>query len=54
MQPLVGKCRFGVDCQHEEEPGCEIRKAVMEGKVLPRRYQSYITLKQDMHSWAHR
>jgi ribosome biogenesis GTPase len=47
MRPLVGKCRFGVDCMHDEEPGCAIRSAVMAGKVTPRRYQSYISLKNE-------
>lgn len=53
MRDLVGKCRFGLDCQHDEEPGCAIRKAVMEGHILPRRYQSFVTLKEDLRSWIH-
>ena len=48
MQPLVGKCRFGLDCQHDAEPGCAIRKAVMAGEINPRRYQSYLHLKEEM------
>ncbi len=48
MQPLVGKCRFGLDCQHDTEPGCVIRKAVMAGEINPRRYQSYLHLKEEM------
>jgi ribosome biogenesis GTPase / thiamine phosphate phosphatase len=48
MAPLVGKCRFGLDCQHDEEPGCAIRKAVMAGQIIPRRYQSYLILKEDL------
>jgi ribosome biogenesis GTPase / thiamine phosphate phosphatase len=47
MRPFVGKCRFGLDCQHDEEPGCAIRKAVMGGQVSPRRYQSYMRLKAE-------
>jgi ribosome biogenesis GTPase len=47
MRELVGKCRFGLDCQHDEEPGCAIRKAVMAGQVSPRRYQSYLQLKEE-------
>jgi ribosome biogenesis GTPase / thiamine phosphate phosphatase len=47
MQPLVGKCRFGLDCQHNEEPGCAIRKAVMDGRISPRRYHSYLQLNQE-------
>jgi ribosome biogenesis GTPase len=44
---------LGLDCQHDEEPGCAIRKAVMEGRILPRRYQSFVTLKEDLRSWIH-
>jgi len=48
MRPLVGVCRFGLDCQHDEEPGCAIRKAVMEGRISPQRYQSYLRLKREL------
>ena len=48
MRPLVGKCRFGLDCQHDEEPGCAIRKAVMAGQINPRRYQSLLSLKEEV------
>jgi ribosome biogenesis GTPase len=47
MRPLVGRCRFGLDCQHDEEPGCAIRKAVVGGQISPHRYQSYMRLKID-------
>jgi ribosome biogenesis GTPase len=49
MRPLVGKCRFGVDCQHNEEPGCAIRKAVMEGQINPRRYHSFLQLQEEVY-----
>ena len=45
MRPYVGRCKFGLDCQHDEEPGCALRKAVMAGEVSPRRYRSYMRLK---------
>ena len=35
MRPLVGRCRFGLDCRHDEEPGCAIRKAVTDGQISP-------------------
>ncbi len=47
MHPLVGKCRFGLDCQHDEEPGCAIRKAVIEGQISARRYQSFLQLTRE-------
>jgi ribosome biogenesis GTPase / thiamine phosphate phosphatase len=48
MRPLVGSCRFGLDCRHDEEPGCAIRKAVMAGTINPRRYQSYMRLRAEL------
>jgi len=45
MRALVGTCKFGLDCRHDEEPGCAIRKAVVAGKISPYRYQSYLTLR---------
>jgi ribosome biogenesis GTPase len=45
MAPFVGRCKFGLDCQHEEEPGCAIRKAVNDGKVSVHRYHNYLRLK---------
>jgi ribosome biogenesis GTPase len=45
MRPLAGKCRFGMDCQHDDEPGCEVRKAVSSGRISVKRYQSYLRLK---------
>jgi ribosome biogenesis GTPase / thiamine phosphate phosphatase len=46
MRPFVGRCKFGLDCRHDEEPGCAIRKAVMGGQISPRRYQSYLRLRE--------
>ena len=47
MRPWVGQCRFGLDCQHDTEPGCAIREALAEGKVSMRRYHSYLVLKAE-------
>jgi len=48
MQPFIGLCRFGITCQHDEEPGCAIRKAAMAGQISPRRYQSYLRMRYDL------
>lgn len=48
MAPLIGQCKFGMSCRHEEEPGCAIRQAVMDGRISPYRYQSYLQLKADL------
>ena len=44
MRPWVGQCKFGLDCRHDEEPGCAIRSAVMGRQVSARRYRSYLRL----------
>ncbi len=44
MRPYLGQCRFGLDCRHDEEPGCAVRQAVMAGKIHPRRYHSMMKL----------
>jgi ribosome biogenesis GTPase / thiamine phosphate phosphatase len=48
MRPFIGRCRFGLDCAHAEEPGCAIRKAVTGGLISPQRYQSYLRLKEEL------
>ena len=48
MLPYLGQCRFGLDCRHDEEPGCAIRQAVTKGAIDPRRYQSYMRIKEDL------
>ncbi len=48
MRDLLGQCRFGLSCQHEEEPGCAIRQAVVVGQISPYRYKSYLRLKADL------
>jgi ribosome biogenesis GTPase len=47
MRPLVGRCRFGLDCRHDEEPGCAIRIAVTKGQVSPYRYRSLRVLTEE-------
>jgi ribosome biogenesis GTPase len=44
MRPLVGKCRFGLDCTHTQEPGCAIIRGVAQGHVSERRYHSYVRM----------
>lgn len=47
MRPLVGRCRFGLDCTHQGEPGCAIRQAAESGEINLRRYESYIKMQED-------
>jgi len=48
MRPFEGLCKFGLDCRHDEEPGCAIRKAVMTGAISPYRYKSYMRLYEEV------
>jgi ribosome biogenesis GTPase len=47
MRPMVGHCKFGLNCMHQDEPGCVIRRAVMSEQISPYRYQSYLRLLED-------
>jgi len=47
MRPFVGVCKFGLDCSHDQEPGCAIRRAVNAGEISPYRYQSYLKLRDE-------
>lgn len=47
MRPYIGQCRFGLDCAHNAEPGCAVRRAVMDGAISPQRYQSYLRLRAE-------
>ena len=48
MADYVGRCRFGLSCRHDQEPGCAIRKAVMAEAISPYRYQSYMNLRSEL------
>jgi len=48
MAGYVGQCKFGLSCQHDREPGCAIRKAVMSDKIDPYRYKSYMILRGEL------
>ena len=41
FEPFVGKCKFGLDCKHDTEPGCEIKAAVERGEITAERYDSW-------------
>ena len=48
MARYVGQCKFGLSCQHDREPGCAIRKAVVAGEISPHRYKSYMNLRSEL------
>lgn len=43
----LGKmCKYG-DCTHVNEPGCEVLKALKEGRIDKDKYENYINLKKE-------
>jgi ribosome biogenesis GTPase len=48
MAGYGGQCKFGLSCHHDREPGCAIRKAVMDGDINPYRYKSYMNLRGEL------
>lgn len=47
FQPYFGKCRFS-SCAHLKEPGCAVRAAVDEGEIAVSRYESYVSLYEQL------
>lgn len=46
IRPYVSGCRFP-DCTHIHEIDCNVREAVADGRIDPRRYNSYVHLIED-------
>lgn len=51
INSLLGKCHFR-DCRHENEPDCELQKAVQGGNVSKSRFASYLQLQQEQEQLA--
>lgn len=49
IEERVNDCRFG-NCQHRNEPGCAVRGAVERGEISKSRYQSYLTLRDELEA----
>ncbi len=45
--PYLDLCRYG-DCTHTKEEECAVREAVSEGKISPRRHESFVKLYETM------
>ena len=43
LAPLASDCHFA-DCSHTHEPGCAVQDAVEDGRVDPRRYETYLRI----------
>ncbi|MFQ5529510.1 MAG: ribosome small subunit-dependent GTPase A [Gemmatimonadota bacterium] len=49
LRPFADDCRFA-DCRHRAEPGCAVRKALANGLVDSRRYESYLDVLAEAES----
>lgn len=47
MRRLMQSCKFN-NCQHINEPGCAIKKALETGQVSPERYLSYQAIRESL------
>lgn len=46
VEKYIGKCKFR-DCKHENEPGCAVRKAIENGELDTKRFESYKKIKAE-------
>jgi ribosome biogenesis GTPase len=49
--PFIPHCKYP-DCSHRREPSCAVLKAIEEEKISPLRYESYLTLMEEIESGA--
>lgn len=47
MRRLMQQCKFN-NCQHINEPGCAVKRAVEAGQVSPERYESYQSIRESL------
>lgn len=47
MRRLLPECKF-YNCRHLNEPGCAVIKALENGQIFPSRYNSYLSMLEDM------
>ncbi len=47
IKSRLGNCKF-IGCSHITEPSCVIKEAVARGEILPERYESYVSLYEDI------
>ena len=53
FEPYIGKCKFGLGCRHDTEPGCAVQKAVEDGIITQERYDSWKRISEEIRtgSW---
>lgn len=53
IEQLAAACRFR-DCSHDDEPGCAVRQAMLDGELEPRRFRRYLDLVREAEQLQHR
>lgn len=46
IEEIAFECKFN-DCTHMKEPGCAVQRAIEEGRITKKRFDSYIKLKKE-------
>ncbi|WP_234122734.1 ribosome small subunit-dependent GTPase A [Clostridium hydrogenum] len=46
IEEFAKKCKFS-NCEHKDEPGCAVRRAIEEGTIDEKRLESYLKLKKE-------
>jgi ribosome biogenesis GTPase / thiamine phosphate phosphatase len=47
ISEIAEGCRFK-DCSHQGEPGCEVQKALVEGRIDHGRYENYLCMRSEI------
>lgn len=47
VENIALQCKFS-DCRHDTEPGCAVRSAIDDGRLVPERLESYRKLKREL------
>ena len=51
VEELTLQCKF-TDCRHQTEPGCAIQRALADGTLDPKRFESYLKQQRELISLA--
>jgi ribosome biogenesis GTPase len=46
MRELIPQCRFN-NCMHDNEPGCAVKQAYLDGRISEERYINYLAIMAD-------
>jgi ribosome biogenesis GTPase / thiamine phosphate phosphatase len=49
VEEIALRCRFS-DCNHDREPGCAIREALLDGSLSRERWESYSKLQRELEA----